>query len=292
MEESERSQSLLSSPVSDIIEQHPLKKPYLSSLFIDYDHEEWVPLVQKMKRHYAKILIKRGDKLYLRKGTKLYHGDLSYPFVPGSKSTGNKNKITFFGLDIDISLWYILELARLEHFKKRDNFSRFGCLYLFTLTEDLEIHKLMDLISTNPKDTRICNKMGNVCLHPQVAFRGTPDDSPHIYKLSSEVTLHYPVYESQLSLDSVYLVDPLILEQNKRNRQWNVRNAILKRYQKRNQKWNSLEKDIDIFSETIGPETYIRYYLSQTMATKKKTKKRTQKKNKKTRQKTKPIYSI
>jgi hypothetical protein len=164
--------------------------------------------------------------------------------------------------------------VRLEHFKKRDNFSRFGFLYLFTLTEDLEIHKLMDLLSTNPKDTRICNKMGKVCLHPQVAFRGTTDDSPHIYKLSSEVTLHYPVYESQLSLHSVYLVDPLILEQNKRNKQWKVRNAILKRYQKR----NSLEKDIDIFSETIGPETYIQYYLSQTTAAKKKTKKRTRKK--------------
>ena len=46
--------------------------------------------------------------------------------------------------------------------------------------------------------------------------------------------------------------------------------SSLMRFLKRYQKGNSLEKDIDIFSETIGPETYIQYYLSQTMAAKRK----------------------
>ena len=58
---------------------------------------------------------------------------------------------------------------RLEHFKKTNDFGRFGFLYLFTLTEEIEIHKLIDIIYTNPKDTRECNKPGNVRLHPQVA---------------------------------------------------------------------------------------------------------------------------
>ena len=35
-----------------------------------------------------------------------------------------------------------------------------------------EIHKLIDLINDNPKEIRSCKKLGNVCLHPQVAFRG------------------------------------------------------------------------------------------------------------------------
>ena len=256
--DSRHSSSLLSTPVSDIIEKHPFKRNLFQSLFPDYDNAEWTELVNKMKRHYDKILIKRGDKLYLPRGTKLYHGDLSYPFVPGSKSTGNKDKMTFFGLDIDISIWYILELVRLEHFKKTKDFSRFGFLYLFTLTEEIEIHKLIDIIYTNLKDTRECNKPGNVCLHPQVAFRGTTDDSPNIYKLSSEVTLHYPKYESQLSLDRVYIVDPLLLEQNKLNREWKVRDSIIRRYQS----LDNLERDKDLYSETLDADTYIRYYLS------------------------------
>jgi hypothetical protein len=232
-----------------------------------------------MKHHYDKILIKRGDKLYLPRGTKLYHGSTEYPFLG---DVPDKNKITYFGLDIDISIWYILELVRLEHFKKTKDFSRFGFLYLFTLTEEIEIHKLIDIIYTNPKDTRECNKPGNVCLHPQVAFRGTTGDSPNIYKLSSEVTLHYPVYESKLSLDRVYLVDPLLLEQNKLNRTWKPRNAIIRRYQKTNQKWNSLEKDIDIFTQTIDAQTYIDYYLSPPKGSlKKKRKKKTKRKYKK-----------
>ena len=272
-----KSKSLLSSPVSDIIEKAPFERNFFQSIFPDYDHKEWVPLVKKMKTHYKKF--ERGNKLYLPKGTKLYHGSTEYPFLGDAP---DKNKITYFGLDIDISIWYILELVRLEHFKKKQDFSRFGFLYLFTLTEDIEIDKLIDIIYTNPKDTRECNKTGSVCLHPQVVLRGTTDDSPNIYKLSSEVTLHYPVYESKLSLDRVYLVDPLLLEQNKLNRTWKPRNAIIRRYQKTNQKWNSLEKDIDIFTQTIDAQTYINYYLSTPKGSlKKKRKKKTKRKYKK-----------
>ena len=82
---------------------------------------------------FDKILIVKGDKQYIPKGTKLYHGDIQYPFIPGSKSTSNKNNMTFFGLDIDIAIWYILELVEIEKFKKDNNFSRFGFLYIFVL---------------------------------------------------------------------------------------------------------------------------------------------------------------
>ena len=271
----ETTKSLLSSPVSDIIEKHPIKKTLFESFLPTFDHKEWLPLVQKMKKHYDKILIKIGGKLYLPRGTKLYHGSTEYPFLGNNP---NIKRITFFGLDIDISIWYILELVRLEHFKKRDNFSQYGFLYLFTLTEDLEIHKLIELINTNPKDTRKCGKVGNVCLHPQVVFRGTTDDSPNIYKLSSEVTLHYPVYESQLSLDRVYVIDPLVLEQNKLDREWNVRNAVIRRYQN----LDNLKRDIGMYSDTLDAKTYIKNYLSPPKGSlKKKRKKKTKRKSKK-----------
>ena len=277
MDSLETTKSLLSSPVSDIVEKHPIKKTLYESLFPTFDHKEWLPLVQKMKHHYDKILIKRGDKLYLPRGTKLYHGSTEYPFLSNQPDI---KRMTFFGLDIDISIWYILELVRLEHFKKKDNFSRFGFLYLFTLTEDLEIHKLIELINTNPKDTRKCREVGKVCLHPQAVFRGTTDDSPNIYKLSSEVTLHYPVYERQLSLDRVYVIDPLVLEQNKLDREWNVRNAVIRRYQN----LDNLKRDIGMYSDTLDAKTYIKNYLSPpkgSLKKKRKKKKRTKRKSKK-----------
>lgn len=271
----ETTKSLLSSPVSDIIEKHPIKKTLFESFLPTFDNKEWLPLVQKMKKHYDKILIKRGGKLYLPTGTKLYHGSTEYPFLGNNP---NIKRITFFGLDIDISIWYILELVRLEHFKKRDNFSQYGFLYLFTLTEDLEIHKLIELINTNPKDTRVCGKVGKVCLHPQAVFRGTTDDSPNIYKLSSEVTLHYPVYKSQLSLDRVYVIDPLVLEKNKLDREWNVRNAVIRRYQN----LDNLKRDIGMYSDTLDAKTYIKNYLSPPKGSlKKKRKKKTKRKSKK-----------
>ena len=66
---SKKSKSLLSSPVSDIIEKAPFERNFFQSIFPDYDHKEWLPLVKKMKTHYKKF--ERGNKLYLPKGTKL-----------------------------------------------------------------------------------------------------------------------------------------------------------------------------------------------------------------------------
>tara|TARA_Y100000389_G_scaffold201820_1_gene245450 strand:+ start:1656 stop:2507 length:852 start_codon:yes stop_codon:yes gene_type:complete len=274
-----KSMSLLSSPLSTILSKHPFKKTYLQSFLPDFDPEEWKPLVRKMMRHYEKVIIKRGNKMYLPKGTKLYHGSLEYPFLPASKSKANTGRMTFFGLDIDISLWYILELIEMEKYKKTIGFNRFGFLYLFVVTQDIEIHKLIDLINDNPKEIRSCKKLGNVCLHPQVAFRGEVFNSPSIYKLSSELTLHYQRYEKHLKLDKLYIVDPLLLEMNKNDPKWKVRNSIIKRYH------NLDLVETDLYEETIDAETYKRYYLGALGKKKKKKKKTKKKKKKKTKKK-------
>lgn len=272
-----KSISLLSSPLSTILSKHPFKKTYLQSFLPEFDPEEWKPLVRKMIKHYEKVIIKRGNKMYLPKGTKLYHGSLEYPFLPASKSKADIRRMTFFGLDIDISLWYILELIGSEHFNKANDFNRFGFLYLFVVTQDIEIHALLDLINNNPKNIRPCKKLGNVCLHPQVAFRGDVFDAPSIYKLSSELTLHYQRYEKHLKLDKVYIVDPLLLEMNKNDPKWKVRNSIVRRYHN----LDLLEKDNDLYQATIDAETYKRYYFGALHKKKKKTKKKTKKKKKK-----------
>ena len=273
---SSKSISLLSTPLSTILSKNPFKKTYLESFLPTFDSEEWKPLVKKMIKHYEKIIIRKNNKIFLPKGTKLYHGSLEYPFLPASKSKADIRRMTFFGLDIDISIWYILELIGLERFNKSNNFNRFGFLYLFVITQDIEIHTLINLINDNPKEIRSCNKLGNVCLHPQVAFRGDVFNAPSIYKLSSEITLHYQRYETHLKLEKVYIVDPLILEMNKNDPKWKVRNSIVRRYNN----LDLLEKDKDLYQEMIDAEKYKRYYLGA-LRRKKKTKRKTKRKTKK-----------
>jgi len=272
-----KSKSLLSSPLSEYLTVSPFKLSFLESFLPNNNSTIWDKLVKKMMSYYDKILIVKGDKKYLPKGTKLYHGDIKYPFIPGSKSTGNKENMTFFGLDIDIAIWYILELVEIEKFKKDNNFSRFGFLYIFVLQEDLELSKIIDIIRDNPKEIRKCRHKNNVCLHPQVAFRGRVETAPQIYKLSSEVTLFYDNYTEMLLLDKIYIVDPLLLELNKNNKEWKPRNAIIKKY-------NSTTIEEELYKETIDSETYKRYYLG---ALRKKTKKKKTKKKKTKKKKTK-----
>ena len=267
------SKSLLSSPLSEYLTINPFKLSFLDSFLPNYNPTMWDTLVKKMMSYYDKILIVKGDKKYLPKGTKLYHGDIQYPFIPGSKSTGNKENMTFFGLDIDIAIWYILELVEVEKFKKDNNFSRFGFLYIFVLQEDLELSKIIDIIRDNPKEIRQCRHKNNVCLHPQVAYRGRVETAPQVYKLCSEVTLFYQNYSDILLLDKIYIVDPLLLELNKNTKEWKPRNAIIKKY-------NSTTIEEDIYTETIDAETYKRYYLGALRRKKTKKRKKTKRRNK------------
>ena len=281
MNSNTESKSLLSSPLSEYLTISPFKMSFLESFLPNYNPTMWDTLVKKMMSHYDKILIVKGDKKYLPKGTKLYHADIQYPFTPGSKSTDNKDNMTFFGLDIDIAIWYILELVEIEKFKKDNNFSRFGFLYMFVLQEDLELSKIIDIIRDNPKEIRECRHKNNVCLHPQVAFRGRVETAPQVYKLCSEVTLFYQNYSEILLLDKIYVIDPLLLELHKNNKDWKPRNAIIKKY-------DSTTIEEDLYTETIDTDTYKRYYLGALHHKKTKRRKKTKKKKKtKRRKKTK-----
>ena len=80
-----KSKSLLSSPLSDYLTVSPFKLSFLESFLPNNNSTIWDKLVKKMMSYYDKILIVKGDKKYLPKGTKLYHGDIQYPFIPGAK---------------------------------------------------------------------------------------------------------------------------------------------------------------------------------------------------------------
>ena len=51
---------------------------------------------------------------------------------------------------------------------------------------------------------------------------------PDLYELSSEVTFHYSDFKNSLKLTDIYLVDPLILFQNKYNPYYDPRQSVIK----------------------------------------------------------------
>jgi hypothetical protein len=256
--------SLLSTPLSYIESKNPLK-----------NSEFWKPIVNKMISYYDKILIKKSGKIYLPKNTLLYHGDLGYPFVPGSKSTGDKTKMTFFGLDIEIAIWYISELIDL--YLEADGspiIHKYGFLYAFVLNKDLEINAVLDGLFEHPKEVDVCNNKTNVCLHPQISYRGDLEYCPDIYKLSSELTFFFEEYKDVIDLKRVYIIDPMILHKNKENKDFKSRNSIIKRYNKIPEELN------DEYLERISVEYFRDLYFG---AIKKKKKKKTKKKEKKSK---------
>ena len=238
------------------------KDPYnfgASRFFRDlfgYDDSDWVEPIKQTLEYYDTLLIKKNGNVFLPKGTLLYHGSLNYPFREGSQSTNDPNKITFFALDATISIWYVLELIEmlairdLRNVNIDDFFNRYGYLYLFELTEDLPVHKILKNLSQNPKEQRTCVRRNQVCLHPQVNFRGL--DRPDLYELSSEVTFYYSDFKDGLQLVDTYLVDPLLLFQNKNNPDYDPRQSVVK--------INTYQPEFD---QKISKKKYIEYYLSK-----------------------------
>ena len=230
----------------EIITANPFNRNIKEELF-GYDKKEWHSLVKKTLEHLYSLLIKKDEQYYLPKDTYLYHGSLHYPFREGSQSKDNKNAMTFFGLDVTISLWYILELIQDLKYKK-NKYKRFGYLYTFRLKEDLPITKIIDTIYENPKDIFHCKWWKNsVCVGPQISIRGNFNTSvPKIYSLSLELTLFYYYFKDYLEITDIYLVDPLALKINRNDYNFDPRLAIIERIETYNisEYDKELEKEI------------------------------------------------
>ena len=113
----------------------PTTNPHLTSpwhsLFTSDNLKEWRGPRDAVLAHIRTSVIRDG---VLPAGTKLYHGSLD-PHLDFSK-----DRITFFGLDVVISLWYILEM----HLWKRKVFQ--GTLYEFVTTRDIPV-KVLTIIT-------------------------------------------------------------------------------------------------------------------------------------------------
>ena len=228
-----------------------------SQRLLGIDRDEWLELRNKTLDHINSLLIEEEGVKYLPEGTLLYHGSLMYPFTEGSQSTGNKNVITFFGLDTNIALWYILGLIEILKYKNIEEFNRFGYLYVFRLTKKLPVTKIIKTIQENPKDTLNCTMFKeSVCIGPQISFRGQSYDTrylPDIYNLSIELTMLYSYYKDHLELESVYLVDPLALIINRDDADFDPRMAIVQK----------IDEYKDEYDQKIDVETFGRYYRNE-----------------------------
>jgi len=208
-------------------------KRFWRCLFTTCDAKEWEGPIKEVLTWYNKILIKKNNKLFLKKGTTLYHGSTTYPFLGGQSDT---NRMTFFGLDAIISIWYVLEGYLLQNdrkcFKQKSlQVSRYGYLYEFKLKNDLEVTKIIKLLVSNPKNDASCKKRNAVCLHPQVSFHGVESKYrklPNYFDLCNELSLHYEVYKDILGKpNKIYMIDPILLYQNRNNEQFDPMDSII-----------------------------------------------------------------
>ena len=165
-------------------------------------------------------------KLILPKGTLVYHGS---PYedpvsqLDYSTKTRNKSGIVYFGLDADISLWYLLELYL------NDLTSLGGILNIYALKEDIS-YVYLDEDNNNgivnkQHPSYQANRHNEFLLHPQYAYQGEPW-SHSLATLSLELTIPLDKVTSTLQFVDSYQVNIYLLKMYA-NTKYDPREAIL-----------------------------------------------------------------
>ena len=217
-----------------VYSENPMDRGLYNQIY-GLDEEVFRDGIEQMLKSYDKLLKEVDGVKYLTKGTILYHGSLTYPFYADSQGVKN---ITYLGLDMDIAMWYIYELIMNQQYGFKflkdkimgsKSFRRYGFLYAFKLTKDLPITHVIDKLYLNPKDTKKCKKK-NICLHPQVSYRGAEFNYNVGSKLHTELTLNYNSYKDSIETIRIYIIDGLSLHKNRSDIEYNVRTAILQEY--------------------------------------------------------------
>jgi hypothetical protein len=223
-----------------------LNKLYWKYMFktLDKDDPAWAQYAQAMTKSYMEDnSYEKDGVVYLKKGTKLYHGSRENLDPRALFKSGNR--ITFFGAEPKISLWYILEtcsnnphacesivpcIAPDKHvcyFDRETGLfkSVIGFLYTFELVQDLPIGHYWDDIIRHPSETKHCRQQ--VCLHPQISYRGSSFSSSEVHDLSIEVTMPYVRYRDYMTLVNKQVVNVSELALHTNDALYDARNAII-----------------------------------------------------------------
>ena len=179
--------------IGKFIKELNMDVPVCSNPFIQHDGDtivdkmtrerEWNILENRIK-NFVKKNVMTGDG-YLKEGLKLYHSSLDSNL---DFDNFDKDKYTFFGLDIVISLWYILEMSESQE-EKTGELPKYGYLYEFELKEPLKVNKYLEYIGQHPSEDDDCRIKLGVCVHPQITFHGNSRFNQGPFDLSIEVTL-------------------------------------------------------------------------------------------------------
>lgn len=240
-----------------LTEQGPkvlFKKKYWKSFFKEIDHDDpaWAQFSNTlMEKYLAAHTVEKNGVLYLKKGTKLFHGS-RFNSTP-VEMFSSKSRITFFGVEPKISLWYLLETC-VNNVGACDSISPciapdkgvcyfdestqslksvVGYLYTLELVKDLPIFKYWNFINLHPDGAKGCtpsrysSKPAGVCIHPQVAYRGGSFSASDFHDLSIEVTLPFAEYESYFELINKQRVNVSELALHMNSPHYNAVDAIL-----------------------------------------------------------------
>ena len=182
----------------------PLSDPYSFLTYLPFTgiNSQWKKPVEKVVHYISKKIIDSNNCIPV--GTKLYHGSLDHNL------SFSKDIITFFGIDVIISLWYILELKDNSWWSS----PKLGKLYEFVVTKPIPVILIKEL-TNNPKESRICYRENIACIHPQITFHNKDDISTPPKDLCIEVTFNMKYFKENISLKKTYLVDPSILSKNR-----------------------------------------------------------------------------
>lgn len=211
------------------------KKYFISKYPVKHDEihiiNEYIDNLLVNKQLINNLLVneKNISTFTIKKGTVLYHGSLD----PNMQFT--RNTITFFSIDKNISIWYLLEMSLLKmSFINRLLYNKheIGYLYKYEILYDIDIQLVRD-INENAKngmglynfiynttgyeiDALNFSKYKNVItLHPQIILRGIEKQDK--YELSSEITIPIYMYPNLLKLLNVSEININYLYENKNN---------------------------------------------------------------------------
>ena len=168
---------------------------------------EWEMPLQHVGSYIDTLLETHQGGRFIPVGTKLYHGSLN----PALDFKHLLDHITFFGIDVVISLWYMLELQS----EADPSELKPGTLYEFIVTRPIPVEILPNLYD-HPTETERCLNEPIGCIHPQISFHGDVLCDPP-YDLSIELSLNlnkdagHGQFKECIALQKVYTVDTRIL---------------------------------------------------------------------------------
>lgn len=195
------------------------RNPHKSSKDFQSD-AVWESELKALKTH-LKIPSNSTATYTIKKGTHLYHASYFKDPVSSVLFDTDKIPVLFFGLDIDISIWYVNELHGTQKAKKRniptpsflEKWDGNFYLNVYKASKDFDAHALFSSITEiNPGEFKMC--WTAPCLHPQFAYHESVFDGLPT-TLSTELTIPLSQMKTYVQFVESILVDKDLLWKNR-----------------------------------------------------------------------------